>query len=60
MGQHQMFRARALRHGAEVEVASPKALRDAVTTRLKDLYWALHDDPKYNTPVDYRDQPGKR
>lgn len=22
-----------------------------VTTRLKDLYWALHDDPAYSTPV---------
>jgi branched-subunit amino acid aminotransferase/4-amino-4-deoxychorismate lyase len=24
-----------------------------VTTRLKDMYWALHDDPAYATPVDY-------
>ena len=24
-----------------------------VTERLTDLYWAMHDDPKYSTPVDY-------
>jgi branched-chain amino acid aminotransferase len=24
-----------------------------VTTRLKDLYWQLHDDPAYATPVRY-------
>ncbi len=24
-----------------------------VTQRLTDLYWELHDDPDYNTPVDY-------
>ena len=24
-----------------------------VTTRLKDMYWRLHDDPAYTTPVDY-------
>ena len=24
-----------------------------VTTRLKDLYWDLHDDPAYTTPVRY-------
>ena len=24
-----------------------------VTTRLHDGYWALHDDPAYNDPVDY-------
>ena len=24
-----------------------------VTTRLKDLYWKLHDDPTYATPVRY-------
>ena len=24
-----------------------------VTTRLRDLYWALHDDPAYSTPVRY-------
>lgn len=24
-----------------------------VTTRLQTLYWALHDDPDYSTPVDY-------
>lgn len=24
-----------------------------VTLRLKDMYWALHDDPAYTTPVDY-------
>ena len=24
-----------------------------VTTRLKDMYWDLHDDPAYATPVDY-------
>lgn len=31
-----------------------------VTARLSDLYWALHDDPKYNTPVDYRDEPARK
>jgi branched-chain amino acid aminotransferase len=25
-----------------------------VTRRLRDLYWAAHDDPRYTTPVDYR------
>jgi len=25
-----------------------------VTTRLKDLYWKLHDDPAYATPVRYQ------
>ena len=24
-----------------------------VTQRLPDMYWALHEDPDYNTPVDY-------
>lgn len=24
-----------------------------MTRRLRDLYWALHDDPHYATPVDY-------
>jgi branched-chain amino acid aminotransferase len=24
-----------------------------VTTRLKEMYWALHDDPVYSTPVRY-------
>ena len=24
-----------------------------VTTRLKDLYWQLHDDSAYTTPVRY-------
>ncbi|MQA76191.1 MAG: 2-oxoacid:ferredoxin oxidoreductase subunit beta [Solirubrobacterales bacterium] len=24
-----------------------------VTRRLRDLYWAAHDDPRYTTPVDY-------
>lgn len=24
-----------------------------VTQRLHDMYWAMHDDPKYATPVDY-------
>ena len=24
-----------------------------VTLRLKDMYWALHDDPAYTTPVNY-------
>ncbi|MCH8834920.1 MAG: branched-chain amino acid transferase, partial [Proteobacteria bacterium] len=24
-----------------------------VTTRLKDMYWRLHDDPAYTTPVRY-------
>lgn len=23
------------------------------TTRIRDLYWEAHDDPKYTTPVDY-------
>lgn len=30
-----------------------------VTSRLRDLYWKLHDDPKYNTLVDYRDTSAK-
>lgn len=25
-----------------------------VTARLRELYWALHEDPDYTTPVDYR------
>ena len=29
-----------------------------VTTRLKDLYWELHKDPAYTTPVRY-DQVGR-
>ena len=24
-----------------------------VTVRLKDMYWKLHDDPAYTTPVHY-------
>jgi branched-chain amino acid aminotransferase len=24
-----------------------------LTTRLSELYWAAHDDPRYTTPVDY-------
>jgi branched-chain amino acid aminotransferase len=24
-----------------------------LTTRLRDLYWAKHDDPEYATPIDY-------
>jgi len=24
-----------------------------VTLRLKDMYWDLHDDPAYTTPVNY-------
>ena len=24
-----------------------------VTTRLKDMYWRLHEDPAYSTPVRY-------
>ncbi|MEE8263489.1 MAG: branched-chain amino acid transferase, partial [Gammaproteobacteria bacterium] len=24
-----------------------------LTLRLKDLYWALHDNPKYATPIAY-------
>ena len=24
-----------------------------LTLRLKDLYWALHENPKYTTPVAY-------
>ena len=24
-----------------------------LTLRLKDLYWALHDNPKFSTPVPY-------
>ena len=24
-----------------------------VTIRLRDMYWALHDDPAYTTPVNY-------
>jgi len=24
-----------------------------LTLRLKDLYWAFHDEPKYSTPVSY-------
>lgn len=27
--------------------------RGPVTKRLTDMYWALHDDPDYTTPVDY-------
>jgi branched-chain amino acid aminotransferase len=27
-----------------------------VTKRLTEMYWALHDDPAYTTPVDYRDE----
>ena len=27
--------------------------RGPVTTRLTDMYWALHNDPAYNTPVEY-------
>jgi len=27
--------------------------RGPVTKRLTDLYWALHDDPAYTTPVEY-------
>lgn len=27
--------------------------RGPVTKRLTDMYWALHDDPDYNTPVEY-------
>jgi len=26
----------------------------ALTERLNDAYWALHDDPQFNTEVDYR------
>jgi branched-chain amino acid aminotransferase len=26
----------------------------AITTRLYDAYWALHDEPAYSDPVDYR------
>jgi branched-chain amino acid aminotransferase len=26
----------------------------SVTRRLRDLYWAAHDDPEYAMPVDYR------
>ena len=28
-----------------------------VTRRLRDLYWAAHDDPQYAMPVDYRSAP---
>ena len=28
--------------------------RGPVTKRLSEMYWALHDDPAYMTPVDYR------
>ena len=31
--------------------------RGPVTKRLTDLYWALHDDPAYATPVNYL-EPG--
>jgi branched-chain amino acid aminotransferase len=24
-----------------------------VTMRIRDLYWGLHDDPDYSTPVNY-------
>jgi hypothetical protein len=24
-----------------------------VTTRIKDMYWKLHEDPAYSTPVRY-------
>jgi branched-chain amino acid aminotransferase len=27
--------------------------RGPFTKRLTDMYWALHDDPAYNTPVEY-------
>ena len=27
--------------------------RGPVTTRLNDMYWALHEDPDYSTPIDY-------
>ncbi len=27
--------------------------RGPVTTRLSDMYWALHDDPDYSTLIDY-------
>jgi branched-chain amino acid aminotransferase len=27
--------------------------RGPVTTRLGDMYWALHDDPDYSTLIDY-------
>lgn len=26
-----------------------------LTRRLREAYWAAHEDPKYTTPVDYRD-----
>jgi len=26
----------------------------ALTARLNAAYWALHDDPRYSTPIDYR------
>ncbi len=25
-----------------------------VTQRIRELYWAAHEDPKYTTPVNYR------
>jgi branched-chain amino acid aminotransferase len=28
-----------------------------VTTRIKDMYWKLHDDPNYSTPVRYALDP---
>ena len=24
-----------------------------LTIRLRDLYWAIYDDPRYATPIDY-------
>ena len=26
-----------------------------LTRRLREAYWAAHEDPKYTTPVDYQD-----
>jgi branched-chain amino acid aminotransferase len=26
-----------------------------VTRRLRELYWQVHGDPRYITPIDYRD-----
>lgn len=28
----------------------------SMTLRFKEMYWALHDDPKLNAPVDYQDK----
>jgi branched-chain amino acid aminotransferase len=28
-------------------------LAGPITTRLNQMYWALHDDPRYSTPIDY-------